>query len=140
MRNPFKTDILVSSEAIEKSHADRLDFKPPSVGKGGHKKWPNKRSPSGRTVRRLTPLGPEELEEFRLELLDIRQRMLVGKGQAAGQDRTENATRAMALLHEIDDALDRIETKTYGICQATQKLISKSQLKGMPWARYAYDD
>lgn len=40
------------------------------------------------------------------------------------------------LLREIDDALERIEQKTYGICEGTGKKIPKARLKARPWARY----
>ena len=40
------------------------------------------------------------------------------------------------LLKEIDDALQRIEKGTYGICETTGKLIAKARLEAKPWARY----
>ncbi len=40
------------------------------------------------------------------------------------------------MLKEIDEALRRIEDRTYGICVATHKPISKARLKVKPWARY----
>lgn len=40
------------------------------------------------------------------------------------------------LLREIDDALQRIEQGTYGICEGTGKPIPKVRLKAQPWARY----
>ena len=40
------------------------------------------------------------------------------------------------LLHEIDDAMQRIEQGTYGICEATGKPIGKARLEAQPWARY----
>lgn len=40
------------------------------------------------------------------------------------------------LLHEIDDALQRIEDGTYGICEGTGKPIRKARLEAQPWARY----
>jgi RNA polymerase-binding protein DksA len=40
------------------------------------------------------------------------------------------------LLREIDDALQRIEQKTYGTCEGTGKPIPKARLKAQPWARY----
>jgi DnaK suppressor protein len=44
-----------------------------------------------------------------------------------------------ALLREIDEALDRIEDKTYGLCVATNKPISKSRLRAKPWAKYCIE-
>ena len=43
------------------------------------------------------------------------------------------------MLKEIDRALARVQDKTYGICLATGKFISKSRLKAKPWARHSVD-
>ena len=43
------------------------------------------------------------------------------------------------LLIEIDKALERIERKTYGVCQATGKPIPKARLKAKPWAQYTIE-
>ena len=43
------------------------------------------------------------------------------------------------LLREIDNALGRIEDKTYGICQGTGKPISRARLEAQPWARYCVE-
>ena len=43
------------------------------------------------------------------------------------------------LLHEIDDALQRIEDSTYGICEGTGKPIPKARLEAQPWARYCVE-
>lgn len=43
------------------------------------------------------------------------------------------------LLREIDEALDRIENKTYGICIATHKPIGKARLRFKPWAKYCIE-
>jgi len=43
------------------------------------------------------------------------------------------------LLREIDEALERIEQKTYGTCQATGKPIGKARLAAQPWARYCVE-
>ncbi len=42
-------------------------------------------------------------------------------------------------LREIDAALKRIEDKTYGICQMTEKVIPKTRLNAKPWARYTIE-
>ena len=43
------------------------------------------------------------------------------------------------LLKEIDDALERVEEKTYGICEGTGKPIAKARLEAKPWARYCVE-
>jgi len=40
-------------------------------------------------------------------------------------------------LEKIDAALNRIEQKTYGVCQATGKKIRKERLEAIPYARYS---
>lgn len=44
-----------------------------------------------------------------------------------------------ALLKEIDGALQRIQSNTYGVCQASKKPIAKSRLRFIPWARYCIE-
>lgn len=43
------------------------------------------------------------------------------------------------LLREIDEALERINRGTYGICQATGKPIGKARLRATPWTKYCYE-
>ncbi len=40
---------------------------------------------------------------------------------------------------QIDEALRRIEKKTYGICIATHKKISDARLRAKPWAKYCIE-
>ncbi len=66
----------------------------------------------------MADLGTDNFEqEFSLELMDSERR----------------------LLTEINDALDRIENGTYGICEGTGKPISKARLEAQPWARYSIE-
>lgn len=43
------------------------------------------------------------------------------------------------LLHEIDDALQRINNGLYGICEGTGEPISRTRLKFEPWTRYTVE-
>jgi len=43
------------------------------------------------------------------------------------------------LLTEIDDALQRIENGTYGMCEGTGQPIPKARLEAQPWARYSVE-
>ena len=43
------------------------------------------------------------------------------------------------LLHEIDEALVRIENKTYGICLGTGQPILRARLEAQPWAKYSIE-
>ena len=40
------------------------------------------------------------------------------------------------LLLEINEALDRIEEGTYGVCQGKGEAIPKARLNAIPWAKY----
>ena len=42
-------------------------------------------------------------------------------------------------LREIDDALKRIQDKTYGVCQMTGKPIPEARLEAKPWAKYTIE-
>jgi RNA polymerase-binding protein DksA len=40
------------------------------------------------------------------------------------------------ILGEIDEALARIESRTYGTCESAGERIPKKRLNAIPWARY----
>ena len=42
-------------------------------------------------------------------------------------------------VYEIDEALKRIEKKTFGLCELTGKNIPKTRLNAVPWARYTVE-
>lgn len=44
-----------------------------------------------------------------------------------------------ALVHEIDDALDRVAKRVYGVCMATHRPIDAARLQAKPWARYCIE-
>lgn len=44
-----------------------------------------------------------------------------------------------ALVLEINEALERIEDRTYGICLGTRKRITKARLRAKPWAKYCIE-
>ncbi len=43
------------------------------------------------------------------------------------------------LVREIDDALERIQDRTYGICLGTFKRIAVARLRAKPWAKYSIE-
>lgn len=43
------------------------------------------------------------------------------------------------LIMEIDEALERIDNGTYGICLGTGKGINKARLEARPWAKYCIE-
>ena len=91
-----------------------------------------------------------------LELRDQLLRQMNGLAKESAQEMpgyslhmadsgTDNFDRDFALsllssdqdaIYEIEDALKRIEKKTYGICELTGKTIPKARLEAIPWARF----
>jgi len=43
---------------------------------------------------------------------------------------------SQTLLYEIEQALSRINKGTYGVCEATGKVIEKERLMAVPWTRF----
>lgn len=61
---------------------------------------------------------------------------------------TDNFDRDFALsllssdqdaIYEIEEALKRIEKKTYGVCELTGKAIPKARLEAIPWTRFTVE-
>jgi len=61
---------------------------------------------------------------------------------------TDNFDRDFALsllssdqdaVYEIEEALKRIERKTYGICELTGKAIPRARLEAIPWTRFTVE-
>lgn len=44
------------------------------------------------------------------------------------------ADNEQKIIHRIDDALERMDNNTYGICEVCNKKISKVRLKAVPFA------
>jgi len=42
-------------------------------------------------------------------------------------------------VNEIDRALRRIESGTYGVCEVTGKPIPRSRLEAIPWTRFSFE-
>jgi len=124
-------------------------------------------APSEQQIREIkTKLSKKELDEYRA-LLHTKRRQLVGMlsgmedealrssgGNLSnmpihmadmGSDVYEQdftlgmAETERAIITEIDAALQRIEDKTFGICQMTGKPISKARLDAKPWAKYSIE-
>lgn len=43
------------------------------------------------------------------------------------------------LVREIDEALERVDKRTYGVCLATHRRIDTARLRAKPWARYCIE-
>lgn len=57
-----------------------------------------------------------------------------GTGTAESEAISGMALRQQKLLKHLENALIRIQNKTYGICRETGKLIAKERLKAVPHA------
>jgi RNA polymerase-binding transcription factor DksA len=49
-----------------------------------------------------------------------------------------SAAATSETLYEISEALRRIESGTYGICEITGEPIEAERLSAIPWARYSF--
>ncbi len=114
-----------------------------------------------------THLTPKELRLFREMLLEKRRQLLGDMSgmeqQAIGEHGAGNLSSLpthmadvgtdnfeheftlglleseQSLLREIDEQLQRIEEKTYGMCLGTGDRIPKARLKAKPWAKYTVE-
>jgi RNA polymerase-binding transcription factor DksA len=121
----------------------------------------------GRTVAKPTS-GPDlkrvkpEWHKFYLHLLELREQLvrqmnglakesaqeLAGYSLHMADSGTDNFDRDFALsllssdqdaVYEIEEALKRIEKKTYGICELTGKPIPRARLEAIPWTRFTVE-
>ena len=109
-------------------------------------------------ARKIKP----EWQKFYNNLLELREQLLAQmSGLAKESDQelagyslhmadsgTDNFDRDFALsllssdqdaVYEIEEALKRIERKTYGVCELTGKPIPKARLEAIPWTRFTVE-
>jgi DnaK suppressor protein len=103
-----------------------------------------------------------EWQKFYNRLLELRDQLLHqmnGLAKESAQEMagyslhmadsgTDNFDRDFALsllssdqdaVYEIEEALKRIEKKTYGTCELTGKAIPKARLEAIPWTRFTVE-
>ena len=103
-----------------------------------------------------------EWQKFYNRLLELREQLLHqmnGLAKESAQEMagyslhmadsgTDNFDRDFALsllssdqdaVYEIEEALKRIEKKTYGTCELTGKAIPKARLEAIPWTRFTVE-
>lgn len=112
-----------------------------------------------------SPFNKRELDKYR-EILLAKRRDLVGdvatmekgvlslgdKGGDPATDVAEQGSDAYdqslsiglaevdrKLIHEIDNAIERIENKTFGLCEVTGKPIATKRLDELPWTRMSIE-
>jgi len=55
------------------------------------------------------------------------------------EENAQMAARQQKFIKSLENALIRIENKTYGVCRETGKLISKERLRSVPHATLSID-
>ncbi|MFC1497032.1 TraR/DksA family transcriptional regulator [Verrucomicrobiota bacterium] len=148
-----KTKRKVAKKSSKKPAAKKTTAKK-SVAKKTVAKKVVVRKKAEKPVRLHIPA--DEKREFIQLLLDLRERL---KGQieslkggsltrsdsvASEEDGTDAFDRQFALklvssehdiVFEIDEALRRIEARTYGVCEGCKKAIEKLRLKALPFVK-----
>jgi RNA polymerase-binding transcription factor DksA len=104
----------------------------------------------------------QEWQKFYNNLLELRDQLLAqmsGLAKESAQELpgyslhmadsgTDNFDRDFALsllssdqdaVYEIEEALKRIEKKTYGVCELTGKNIPRARLEAIPWTRFTVE-
>lgn len=113
---------------------------------------------AGPDLKKIKP----EWQKFYLNLLELREQLvkqmnglaeesaqeLAGYSLHMADSGTDNFDRDFALsllssdqdaVYEIEEALKRIERKTYGVCELTGKTIPKARLEAIPWTRFTVE-
>jgi DnaK suppressor protein len=122
----------------------------------------------GRPVSKagVTPVDAKKIkgewQKYYSYLLELREQLLAqmnGLAKESAQEMagyslhmadsgTDNFDRDFALsllsadqdsVYEIEEALKRIEKKTFGVCELTGKNIPKARLEAIPWTRFTVD-
>ncbi|HEY1489919.1 MAG TPA: TraR/DksA C4-type zinc finger protein [Verrucomicrobiae bacterium] len=118
-------------------------------------------SKNGTAVHEVKKIKPE-WQKFYQRLMELREQLLAqmnGLAKESAQEMagyslhmadsgTDNFDRDFALsllsadqdsVYEIEEALKRIEKKTYGICELTGKPIPRARLEAIPWTRFTVE-
>jgi RNA polymerase-binding transcription factor DksA len=118
-------------------------------------------SKNGHAVHEAKKIKPE-WQKFYQRLMELREQLLAqmnGLAKESAQEMagyslhmadsgTDNFDRDFALsllsadqdsVYEIEEALKRIEKKTYGICELTAKPIPRARLEAIPWTRFTVE-
>lgn len=138
-----------------------------AASRGGSKTVATSAAILGRPIAKASA-GPDlkkvkpEWQKFCLHLLELRDQLtkqMSGLAEESAQEMagyslhmadsgTDNFDRDFALsllssdqdaVYEIEEALKRIERKTYGVCELTGKVIPKARLEAIPWTRFTVE-
>lgn len=104
-------------------------------------------------------MNAEEIQKYKDQLIEQRERLVrqLNENQrqsfefgaedmpdpvdAAVQDRSQTILLSISeserdLIEQIDDAISRIESGDYGVCQNCEQDIAPARLNAVPYARY----
>jgi len=116
---------------------------------------PNPKAAAAALARDMAWLTPAKLKSIRVELVELRDDILktVRKqsiGEVDNGDSVDQASQSIEkeLMFELSDnerttldmveaAIRKIDNGTYGLCEATQKPITRARLEAIPYARYS---
>jgi len=120
----------------------------------------------GRPMSKNSDAAPKKVKpewqkyyQHLVELRDQLRRQMDGLAEESAQELagyslhmadsgTDNFDRDFALsllssdqdaIYEIEEALKRIEKKTYGVCELTGKSIPRARLEAIPWTRFTVE-
>jgi len=119
---------------------------------------PVARANAGPDLKKVKP----EWQRFCLHLLELREQLvkqmsglsadsaqeMAGYSLHMADSGTDNFDRDFALsllssdqdaVFEIEEALKRIERKTFGVCELTGKPIPRARLEAIPWTRFTVE-
>ena len=119
---------------------------------------PIAKASAGPDLKKVKP----EWQKFCLHLLELREQLvkqmsglaadsaqeMAGYSLHMADSGTDNFDRDFALsllssdqdaVFEIEEALKRIERKTYGVCELTAKSIPRARLEAIPWTRFTVE-
>ena len=119
---------------------------------------PTSKSSEPLEIKKIKPEWQKYYQHL-VELRDQLHRQMDGLAQESAQELagyslhmadsgTDNFDRDFALsllssdqdaIYEIEEALKRIEKKTYGICELTGKTIPRARLEAIPWTRFTVE-
>jgi len=88
----------------------------------------------------VTSMEDETLRKERSELSNMPLHMAdAGSDNYEVENTLELMDSERKLLKQINDALERIENGTYGICLGNSRFIPRARLAAIPWAKYCIE-
>jgi DnaK suppressor protein len=122
----------------------------PLAKKSRAKEEPNKARYTDKELEEFRILILDKIKEANRELVNLQQQMTTandhgtddtastfkiledGSDTLAKEEAGQLAARQKKFIEQLENALIRIENKTYGICRVTGKLIPKERLRAVP--------